>query len=226
MSSDTKNKTAFYKKEILKHAKIEIHGAIISSVVPALDPLFNNLCLNLFGFKPLFVNYKNCGIKVKYNKPSVVGADRLVNAVAGKVMFGAPLIIIDFGTATTFDCIDKSGAYAGGAILPGIDMSLKALNHFTAKLPLVKFSKPKNIIGKNTIESIKSGIYYGYTGSIIHFASNLKKTLKCDKIIATGGYANLIAKPLEISNVPDLTLHGLKIIWENNKLNRKSGEDK
>lgn len=196
----------------------DVSGVAISSVVPALDRKFNQIAKTLFKKEPFFVTHKNCGIKIHYIKPGQVGSDRIVNAAAGYKLFGGPLIIADFGTALTFDCINSKGDYLGGLIIPGIGTAAKALHEFTAKLPLVIVSKPKNLIGATTEESIKSGIYSGYIGLVKYISQILKKSLKCDKIIATGGHAGIISKELGIKVVPELTLLGLRYIWEKNNI--------
>ncbi|MBU0951522.1 MAG: type III pantothenate kinase [Elusimicrobia bacterium] len=223
MPSDTALNKDAYLKDIKKNLGAmnfdNISGIVISSVVPKLDKKFVRISNKLFKKNPLFANSRNCGINILYKKPDQVGADRLVNAVAGYKLFGGPLIIIDFGTAITFDCINKKGDYLGGLIIPGIGLSAKALNVFTAKLPLIENleGKPKNLIGETTQESIKSGIYYGYTGLVQHISEMLKKKLKCDRIILTGGQAGILAKELKFKIVPELTLLGLKYIWEKNR---------
>ncbi|MFN3967227.1 MAG: type III pantothenate kinase [Endomicrobiia bacterium] len=200
-------------KSILENKKIT--DVVISSVVPQLDKIFVKVSQALCQKNPVFLNYKNCPIKIKYKKRWQIGADRLANTIAGLKISGSPLIIIDFGTAITFDCVNKKGEYIGGIILPGIEISSYALHSYTAKLPLVKFSRPKNIIGTTTQEGIKSGFYFGYIGMLKYLIENLKKKLKCDKIIATGGYSNLFTKKLKIKAYPDLTLIGLKLFFEN-----------
>ena len=220
MPSDTGSNINKYIKDIKKNLgnidPADISGIAISSVVPKLDEIFVQISKKLFKKQPLFATSRTCGIKILYNKPERVGADRLVNAVAGYKLFGGPLVVVDFGTAITFDCINKKGAYLGGLIIPGISTSAKALNNFTAKLPLVVISKPENLIGKTTQESIKSGIYFGYLGLVRHISEMLKKELKCDTIIITGGQAGILAKKLKFKLIPDLTLLGLKEIWARN----------
>lgn len=198
----------------------EIEGACISSVVPRLNPAIKKTIKNLFCCPALFVSSKNAGIKIRNYDPREVGADRLVNAVAGLKKYGKPLIIVDFGTATTFDYVNGKGEYAGGAISPGIELASRALFQMTAKLPLVRIRKPGRVLGQKTRESMQSGLFHGYVGLIDHLVSAIgKETGSAPKVIATGGLAPLIAPSTgTISKVePGLTLEGLRIIWEKNR---------
>lgn len=199
----------------------EIDSSIISTVVPPLVTPLREMVRNLFKLDPIFVEPgMKTGLDIKYDDPKEVGADRVVNAVAGYTKFGGPLIIIDFGTATTFCVISEKGEYLGGAIAPGLGISIEALFTKTAKLPKVELIKPKRIIGKNTIESIQSGIYYGTLSMIDGMIERLSKDLpKKPFIIATGGYANEIANSSKyIQKVcPFLTLEGLRILYDKNK---------
>ena len=219
-NKNPKSYISSYKK-YLKNEKVG--NIVISSVVPELDKTFIKVSKTICGKNPLFLTYENCPLKTKYKKPDQIGADRLANAIAGLKLFGKPLIIIDFGTAITFDCINRKGEYAGGIILPGTEISSYALHTYTAKLPLVKFSKPENIIGTTTQECINSGLYFGYKGMLIYLIENLKKELKCSNIIATGGYAKKFCKELKIKVYPYLTLLGLKFFFESQK---KEEDDK
>jgi type III pantothenate kinase len=212
----------------------KIKDVIISNVVPPLTGAFNEISQEYFHRQPLTVTVKmKTGLKICYSNPEEIGADRIVDAVAGYHLFGAPLIIVDFGTATTFDCIGKmgthlGGVYIGGMIAPGINISAEALYTHTAKLPRVEIIKPERIIGKNTVESMQAGIFYGYIGLVEYLIQCCKKELihlqlakSIDKInvIATGGLAELIANETKTIEkvVPELTLEGLRIIWELNK---------
>jgi type III pantothenate kinase len=200
-----------------------VRHVAVSSVVPALDPAFIALAKKRFGARAFFISHRNCGIRIDYAKPPQVGADRLANAAAGKTLYGAPVIIVDFGTAITFDCIDRRGAYSGGIILPGAELTAAALYEHTAKLPLVDpFRKPRGIIGKNTVDAIASGLYYGMEGAVDRILRGLKKDMQCDKIVFTGGYAGSMRRRIarRAALDPDLTLKGIRIIWE---LNRKRG---
>lgn len=209
--------SSFLKK---KRAASIIEGVAISSVVPSLDKIFEVQAKRI-NKKVFFIDHKvNLGMKIEVDKPSQVGADRLVNVVAGKIIYGAPVIIIDFGTATTIDVVNKEGNYIGGIIAPGIGLGAHALFTGTAKLPVVELKKPKKIIGKNTIECIQSGLIYGSIGSIELFVKLIRNELKYKaKVIATGGLVNLIVKETKIMDHVDefLTLHGIRIVYEINK---------
>jgi type III pantothenate kinase len=193
----------------------------IASVVPSLDNVFAELTEVHFHKKAFFITNKNSGgLKIPYGNPEDVGADRIADAVAVYKLFGGPAIVIDFGTATTFDCIDSRGRYLGGAIAPGPAISAQSLAQRTSKLPLVNIALPKNIIGRSTVECIQSGLYYGYIGLVKEIISRLKGNLESKvKIIATGGLATLIVKEIpEIKHiVPELTLEGIRIIYQNKK---------
>jgi type III pantothenate kinase len=198
----------------------EINGVCISSVVPDLTPIYVLLSKRYFNFQPMIVHSKlNLGMEIKYNQPKNVGADRLCNAVAGIKKYGKPLVIIDFGTATTFDCIDGHGDYQGGLICPGIDTSIKSLHLKAAKLPLVELYFPKNLIGRSTEESIQSGILIGTVVMIEGLVAKLKAELgETTKIIATGGLSKKIAKrTASIDYVdPYLSLEGIALIFHMN----------
>ncbi len=142
-----------------------VHGIVISSVVPPLDPVLRQVCERYFKLKPLFIEPGvKTGMPVQYDNPAEVGADRIVNGVAAFEKYGGPCVVVDFGTATTFDCISKKGEYLGGVICPGIGISADALFQRTARLPRVEIRKPPRVIGTNTVGSLQSGLYYGYLG--------------------------------------------------------------
>ncbi len=200
----------------------KIKGIVISNVVPALTLVFEDMCKKYFNINPIIVNADlKTGIIIKYHNPMEVGADRIVNAVAVYEKYPTPAIIIDFGTATTFDYITEKGEYLGGAILPGIGISAQALFEHTAKLPKVEISKPQFIIGRNTVANIQSGIFYGTIGQIKEIIAKMKDEVNNPKkiaVIATGGYIELIkqeATPIDYF-IPDLTLIGLQIIYKKN----------
>ncbi|HXW90807.1 MAG TPA: type III pantothenate kinase [Terriglobales bacterium] len=203
-----------------------IRGIVISSVVPPLDSTLRQVCERYFHTQPLFVGPGvKTGMPVLYENPAEVGADRIVNAVAAFEKYGGPVICVDFGTATTFDCVTAKGEYQGGVICPGIGISADALFERTARLPRVDIRKPTKIIGTNTVGSLQSGLYYGYLGLVDGIlASLLGEMGKATKVVATGGLASLIGKESKyIEHIDDfLTLEGLCIIWERSTV-AKSG---
>lgn len=198
----------------------DIKGVIISSVVPSLNPIFKKMSEIYLNLLPIFISPEiNLGIKIMYEEPRMVGSDRICNAVAGFEKYGGPLIIVDFGTATTYDVVLKDGSYLGGIISPGIEMISEMLHKKTAKLPLVEQKFPKRIIGRNTEESIQSGIMFGAVVQVEGFVKLLKKEIKeKPKIIATGGIADLIQGKTNIIDYfePFLILEGLNIIYKRN----------
>ncbi len=202
----------------------EVEDIIISSVVPNLMHSLPNMCLRYFKKNPIVIGPGvKTGMNIKYDNPKEVGADRIVNAVAAYDKYGGPLIIVDSGTAITFCCVNKEGEYLGGAIAPGIRISADALFLRTAKLPKVEIIKPEKVIGKNTVSSIQSGLVYGYIGMIDYIIEKMIGEMGVDseeiKIIATGGFSNLVAKESKYIQKIDklLTLEGLRIIYERNK---------
>ena len=195
-----------------------VQGTVISSVVPPLDSTLREVCERYFQIKPLFIEPGvKTGMPVHYDNPAEVGADRIVNSVAAFEKYGGPSIIVDFGTATTFDAVSPKGEYLGGVITPGIGISADALFERTARLPRVDIRKPSRVLATNTVNSLQSGLYYGYLGLIDGILERLIAELGGDvKVVATGGLASLMGGGSKyIREVDDLlTLEGLRIIYE------------
>ena len=202
-----------------------IKGIVISSVVPPLDSTLREVCERYFRIKPLFIEPGvKTGMPVHYENPAEVGADRIVNSVAAFEKYGGPCIVVDFGTATTFDVISAKGEYMGGVITPGISISADALFSRTARLPRVDIRKPTRVLATNTVNSVQSGLYYGYLGLIDGIQGRLMEELGRDMtVIATGGLASLMGSGSKyIREVDDLlTLEGLRIIYERNQVHAR-----
>lgn len=200
----------------------QVEDCIIASVVPAVMFTLKQLCRRYFGREALVVGDEGVelGIAVLLDRPEEVGADRLVNAVAAHQYYRGPLIIIDFGTATTFDVVDAAGNYCGGAIAPGINLSLEALHAAAAKLPRVAIGRPKSVIGKATVPAMRSGIYWGYVGLIEGLVQRISTEFGATMtVVATGGLAPLFAEATGVINhlQSDLTLRGLLEIYRRNR---------
>ncbi len=198
-----------------------IDGIAISCVVPPVIMSLEKACEDLYGIKPVVIGPGiKTGISILYDNPREVGADRIVNAVAGYDKYKKNLIIVDFGTATTFDCVGKKGEYLGGVIAPGIGISLEALFTHASKLPRIEITAPPHVIGTNTVNSMQSGIFYGYKALVEGIIKLISKEMKEEKpvVIATGGFAELIGNATSFINDVDefLTLKGLKLIYSKN----------
>ena len=211
-------------KNLFDNSKLSfsgIHSVVLSCVIPPVTWILKKMAKDYFNVHAIIVGPgTRTGICLKINNPKEIGADRIVNAMAAYDIYGGPVIIVDFGTATTFCAIDKKGNYLGGAIAPGIGISEKALSEKTAKLPKIELIKPEKAIGKNTISGMQSGIFFGYLGLVEELIRRIKKELGEDSlVIATGGEAGLIGKASnEIDKVnPFLTLEGLRLVYEMNK---------
>lgn len=198
-----------------------IDAVVISSVVPPLAFTLEQMAQRYFGVKPLFVGPGiKTGMPILYENPREVGADRVVNAVAAYERWRCGLIVVDFGTATTFDAVSPRGEYLGGAICPGIVISMEALFRNASKLPRVEFARPPQVVGKNTIASIQSGLVYGYVGLVDGLCERMREELAFEvKVVATGGLAPLIAGTSRTVTEVDehLTLDGLRLIHERNR---------
>ena len=196
-------------------------AVVISSVVPPLHHTLDNLARRYFGTKPLFIEPGvRTGMPIRYDNPTEVGADRIVNAVAARELYGAPVIVVDFGTATTFDLVNAAGEYAGGIIAPGIMISAEALFARASRLYRVDVRKPAELIGKNTAGAMQAGIYYGYVGLVDGILERLLAEMPDVKtVVATGGQADLIASGSKFIREVDpmLTLIGLKLIYDRNR---------
>lgn len=212
-------------ENIFKHAGLDtskIESIFISSVVPTVNFTLEHMCRDYFNIRPTFVNPGiKTGINIRYENPRELGSDRICNAVAAYYLYGGPCIFIDFGTASSYGVVDKSGSFLGGAICPGIRISSEALVTGTAKLPHFELIKPDSVISKNTVSNLQSGLIYGYVGQVEYIVSRMKKEMDEDKIkvIATGGFAHLIATETNQIDLidPTLTLKGLRLIAERNK---------
>ncbi len=202
-----------------------IDGVIISSVVPNVMYSLENMVRKVFKVTPIVVGAGvKTGINVKTDNPKEVGADRIVNAVAASAKYMRSLIIIDFGTATTFCSVKKDGTYQGGIISPGIKISADALFEKAAKLPRIELMKPDTVIGKNTVVSMQSGLVHGYIGLVEHLVKLMKKEMMADGeeepfVVATGGFSRLMKQSTDCIDAvePNLTLEGLKMIYDKNK---------
>lgn len=198
-----------------------ITGIAVSNVVPPVERAIVSMCERYFRRAPLLVTHNlKLNIKIRVNTPSEVGADRIVNAVSAHHRFKKPLIVVDFGTATTFDYVTARGEYLGGPITPGLGISAEALFQKTSRLPRIDISKPSSVLGRNTVECIQSGLYYGYTGMVDAMITRIENEMgKKTYVIATGGLSALIAEESKKISKTDefLTLEGLRLIYEWNR---------
>ncbi len=199
----------------------DVEGAVIASVVPPLTGTFERVCHDYFGRDPLILDAGvKTGVRLKYEDPRQVGADRVADAAAVRALYGVPACVVDFGTATAFDAISAEGDYLGGAIAPGIGIAADALFQRAAKLPRVDLQRPPSVIGRNTVHSLQSGLLFGYVGlvegMVARFRAELGPTMK---VVATGSLAEIIARETTIFRIvaPWLTLDGLRIIYDLNR---------
>lgn len=221
----TSDEAVLLLSSLFRHAgreEREVSDVIISSVVPPLLPIFERVCEKLFGRPPLVVGPgTRTGMPVRYENPREVGADRIVNAVAAHELLGAPVIAVDFGTATTWDCVSAQGEYLGGVIFPGIHVAMEALFERASMLHRVEFARPKSVIGRTTTAALQSGMLYGYAGIVDSMIARIRGELGAEaRVVATGGLAGRVAA--ECSSIdrvePFLTLEGLRIIYEKNRV--------
>ena len=198
----------------------QITAAVIGTVVPAALYHLRRLCREWFNVEPLIARASlDWGFEIKVDQPNEVGADRLLNAMAGHIHFGGPLIVVDFGTATTFDVVDGNGAYIGGVICPGINLSIEALHQAAARLPRIGIGRPQAVIGRATVPAMQSGIYWGYVSMVEGLLTRIMGEFGGKmKVVATGGLAPFLAEgTLMIEHIePDLTLDGLRMLAERN----------
>jgi type III pantothenate kinase len=198
-----------------------LEGMIVSSVVPDLDGAIALTGRKYFDQQPLFVGPGiKTGLPILYENPHEVGADRIVNAVAAKERYGAPVVVLDFGTGTTFDLVSSNGEYMGGVIAPGLGASAEALFSKAARLHRVEVRRPENVIGRNTEESLRAGLYFGYLSMVEGLITRINESLdQPAPVVATGGLADVFAEDLKVLHAVDrgLTLEGLRLIWDRNR---------
>lgn len=220
----TEDEYGMLVKSLFESAGLAFHqvkGVILSSVVPPLNHTIERMCMKYLQQKALVVGPGvKTGLNIKYEYPREVGSDRIVNAVAALHEYGGPLIVVDFGTATTFCYVDGRGQYMGGAIAPGIGISTEALVSRADKLPRIEIAKPAHVVGRNTIAAMQAGIYYGFVGQVEGIVRRIAAEAGTEpKVVATGGLAKLVASETPCIHVVDshLTLKGLRLIFERNQ---------
>lgn len=198
-----------------------IDGIMISSVVPTINYTIEHMCRDYFGIEPKFLAPGiKTGLNIRYENPRELGSDRIANAVAVATLYGGPAVFIDFGTATTYGVVSAQNEFMGGAIGPGLRMMNAALATGTAKLPSIELVMPERVIGRTTVSNIQSGILYGYIGSVEKIVREMKREMGCPsaKVIATGGMAHMVKANSDVIDEinPNLTLQGLRLIYEKN----------
>jgi type III pantothenate kinase len=222
----TADDIGIWVSQLFQHRSLDIagiSGIALASVVPQLTGTMMTMAQRYFGKTPLNIDHTvDTGMPLLYKHPSEIGADRIVNAVAALTLYGngLPLIVVDFGTATTFDAVSAKGEYLGGVICPGVQISADALFQRAARLPRVDVRKPCDVIGRTTVGAMESGLYYGYVGLVDGLVHRIKRELGERVVcVATGGLASVISSEVDlIEHVdPDLTLQGLRMIWERNR---------
>lgn len=227
-TTKTEDEYAMIIKSLFQHVGIsfsDISGIVISSVVPSIMFALERVCKKYFHQGPMVIGPGiKTGLDIKTDNPKEIGADRIVNAVAGIHLYGPPLVIVDFGTATTYCYINEKGQYGGGAIAPGINISTEALIANASKLPRIEIGQPASIIGRNTVSAMQSGVFFGYVGQVEGIVARMKsQAVEEPTVIATGGLASLIADEAAVIDhvEPFLTLKGLQIIYGLNKQERR-----
>lgn len=213
---------------LLRHTGLEaasIKHMVISSVVPPLHPVLEAWAKVYFRTEPLWIEPGiRSGLKIAIENPAELGADRLVNAVAGVAKYGAPLIAVDFGTATSFDVVSPKGEFLGGLIAPGLKISAEALFQRASRLPRIEITEPERLVGRNTVQAMQSGLFYGYVGLVDGILARLLEEMPGAAVVATGGLGRVLAPASRhIQHLePDLTLEGLRILWLKNRGGKKA----
>ncbi len=230
-ANQTADEYALLLGDFFAHAHLDSdgwRGAALVSVVPPLTTTFQELCSRHLDLEPLLVGAgARTGMPIRYDNPRGLGADRLVAAVGAKTEFGAPVIVIDFGTAITFNVVNRAGEFVGGAIAPGLNLAADALYHETAQLPRIDLAMPPNAIATNTVHAIQSGILIGYLGLVERMVQDIRSELgePQARVVATGGFAGLLAAHSKVIDAvePDLVLHGLLVIHDMNQAHAATG---